>query len=219
MFTKVPIIIGGCARSGTTLLLAILGAHPSIFAIPEETGVFAGQEGKLILDFLPQSSWDRVRWCEKTPNNVLCFLTTHSRFQGLVKLIHIVRDGRDVVTSRHPQDPDKFWVSPKRWVTDANAGKDAKHISHLVRYEDLVSNFLPTMEHILAFINEAWCSEISEYPFFTNIKTDPAWKSEVSSLSYKSIGRWRDPKYADRIAEFYAEPGAKELLEIYGYAL
>lgn len=31
-----PIVIGGCGRSGTTLLLSILGAHPDIFALASE---------------------------------------------------------------------------------------------------------------------------------------------------------------------------------------
>ena len=32
-----PIVIGGCARSGTTLLLSVLSCHPNVYAIPVET--------------------------------------------------------------------------------------------------------------------------------------------------------------------------------------
>ena len=35
-----PILIGGCGRSGTTLLLAVLSCHPAIVAIDEETRAF-----------------------------------------------------------------------------------------------------------------------------------------------------------------------------------
>ncbi len=39
-FSQSPVIIGGCARSGTTLVLAILAAHPSIYTIPNEIRAF-----------------------------------------------------------------------------------------------------------------------------------------------------------------------------------
>jgi len=35
--TRRPIVIGGCARSGTSLLLSLLSCHPQIIAIPVET--------------------------------------------------------------------------------------------------------------------------------------------------------------------------------------
>ena len=35
-----PLIIGGCGRSGTTLLLSVLSAHPKVLAIPHETEAF-----------------------------------------------------------------------------------------------------------------------------------------------------------------------------------
>jgi hypothetical protein len=48
-----PIIIGGCARSGTTLLLSVLSCHPNIYAIPDETYTFCptrqGCDSKAIL--------------------------------------------------------------------------------------------------------------------------------------------------------------------------
>ncbi len=37
---KSPILIGGCGRSGTTLLTSILSSHPKIALIPHETGIF-----------------------------------------------------------------------------------------------------------------------------------------------------------------------------------
>ena len=38
--TRPPVIVGGCERSGTTLLLSILSSHPAIQAIPVETWAF-----------------------------------------------------------------------------------------------------------------------------------------------------------------------------------
>ena len=39
-FARAPISIGGAPRSGTTLLLSVLSAHPSLFAINHETFAF-----------------------------------------------------------------------------------------------------------------------------------------------------------------------------------
>ena len=51
-FKKPPIYIGGCGRSGTTLLLSILSSHPEIFACPGELEMFNeivhGKNGEII---------------------------------------------------------------------------------------------------------------------------------------------------------------------------
>ena len=129
-FPDPPIVIGGCGRSGTSLLLSILSAHPHIAGIPEETYAFCpdvwtpGAEGPGDLDMEvigrhlahldPPAS--TTRWCEKTPKNVQVFGALLAHFGERVRLVHIVRDGRDVLTSRHPSSTGKA-----RWLS-----KDAK---------------------------------------------------------------------------------------------
>ena len=135
-FTRDPILIGGCGRSGTTLLLAILSAHPNIFAFSRElVAVVDWKPADNDPDSLEPARLDRLyrellwrrippsaqRWCEKTPRNVhhidkILDFWPNSRF------FHIVRDPRDVLTSRHPTRPDEYWVSPERWVRDVRAG-------------------------------------------------------------------------------------------------
>src|SRR6056297_2982515 len=75
-FRGEPIIIGGCGRSGTTLLLSIISAHPDIYAFSKEIGVFSEwHKGKprldrlnryILLHKLPDT---KKRMCEKTPAN------------------------------------------------------------------------------------------------------------------------------------------------------
>ena len=129
VFRKPPILIGGCPRSGTTLLLSILSAHPSILAIHDEMWGFWPTEteeefSKMMRKFylrldkrlkkmaIPASC---TRWCEKTPNNVREFGKIIQWFRPTPKLLHIVRDGRDVATSVHPSDPSKYWVPVEQW--------------------------------------------------------------------------------------------------------
>lgn len=215
---KPPIIIGGCARSGTTLLLSILAAHPNIYAIPEETGVFAGQGG-CIGDYLP-ANLDK-RWCEKTPMNVHRIEETFSSFNGEVKFINIVRDGRDVVTSIHPKKPKQFWVSPERWCRDVDAGYKFDLLNPgkmlTVKYEWLVCEFSFTIKKILQYIEEDFVSELLAWPLYTSIKIDSAWFGPVKDFYTNSICRWKDHQYAERVKEFMNHPGAAELLQRYGY--
>lgn len=126
------IIIGGCGRSGTTLLREILDRHPRIFCGPE-TSMFG-------LPFWPPniaSFWEldetllrqevksssnlirfaeafyrkqaaqasKIRWADKTPNNVRAIEKILTWFPK-ASFIHIIRDGRDVVCSlrHHPKE-------------------------------------------------------------------------------------------------------------------
>src|SRR6056297_413126 len=80
-FDREPVIIGGCGRSGTTLLQSILSAHPSILGFPKELSVFNywrekdGGKEPLRIDRLYREIFIRHvpkgvrRWSEKTPRN------------------------------------------------------------------------------------------------------------------------------------------------------
>ena len=120
-----PVIVGGCGRSGTTLLRVMLDSHPHIACGPE-TSLLAGgfQPEKLASRFdipldeiwqLRKAAADHAhfvelfftryaaargkqRWAEKTPQNVRYTDYIFLHFP-LAKFIHVIRDGRDVVCS------------------------------------------------------------------------------------------------------------------------
>jgi len=156
-FSRPPVVIAGCGRSGTTVLLSMLSAHHSIYAIPDETGLLCptGYEETPDLSLqpdlfglyrllagadLPPSC---TRWCEKTPRNILYLKPILEFFGADVRIIQIVRDGRDVVTSVHPSNNAAYHVTAGRWIGDVAAGLPyEKHESVLtVRYEDLVLEY------------------------------------------------------------------------------
>jgi len=154
-----PIFIGGAGRSGTTLMRALLDAHPRICcgpelkALPEISGLYRSfaaasspvqqAYGNTLADIRSyfQEFIERLvgkyrrasgkpRWGEKTPHNLLCMLMLGEIFPD-ARFIHMIRDGRDVACSLVKMD----------W-TDAGTGQKlgyCQNIRNAARYwRDLV---------------------------------------------------------------------------------
>jgi hypothetical protein len=229
-----PVILGGCGRSGTTLLLAVLSCHRRIYAIPNETMAFCPDAyashpdttlpfrldwiyRELLTGDVPESC---VRWCEKTPKNVTAFGPILRRYGNRARLIHIVRDGRAVVASRHPTRPGAYHVRPERWLADVTMGmRYERHPCVLtLRYEDLIRDYEATTRRICSFIDEEWTPEFSDFPRSARVKSHLAWSNELQRLSAASLDRWRDTEHAAAVGELCALPEARRLLERLGYA-
>ena len=223
-----PIVIGGCARSGTTLLLSVLSCHPEIHAIPVETQALcptaydpepsfreslniAGIERHL--QGVKQLTNYRY-WCEKTPRNVLFFGRLIKHFGTKIRILHVVRDGRDVVCSVHPIAPDRYWVAPQRWIDEVEAGLAVEGHPQVmtVRYEDLVLRYCETVQDILAFLSLECVPEMNDYPVNASVLGANGWFEPATAINSNSVGRWRESLQRDRVERLLAEPGALELL-------
>lgn len=125
------IIVGGCDRSGTTLLRAALDSHPQVAAGPE-SWLFCYKPNLPFLAeeyCMPLSDVEMMHrsasglaafidrflttyaqregkpiWCEKSPRNVLRLEYIWTHFPN-ARFIHVIRDGRDVACSlrHHPK--------------------------------------------------------------------------------------------------------------------
>jgi len=228
-----PIIIGGCARSGTTLLLSILSSDPRIFGIPVETQAFcptayygtwdpdAPLNLEVIRHHLLSTKLPRCcqYWCEKTPKNVHFFGRLLTHFGKSLKLIHLVRDGRDVVCSTHPDAPDRFWVEPQRWVADVQAG--VAYFDHpqvfTFRFEDLVSNFAETLEGLCEFLELSASQRMKAFPHYATLQSSNAWYESAYRPTMQSIGKWQKETLSQRVEELMAIPDAQELLRRFHY--
>lgn len=229
-FGKKPILIVGCGRSGTTLLLSILGAHPHIFAIPNETTAFAHWNSKnqpkrldrLYREFLFNKIPAKAdRWCEKTPNHVRHIDRILDYFNGEVQFIHLIRDGRDVMLSRHPDSPKDYWITPQRWVQDVKAGLEFRDHPNVltVHYENLVRHYTATIEKICDFIGEECTEEMYQWFEHTNVVENRAWKKGVENLHAQSVGKWEKQENREKVEAVMAEPEVKTLLESLGYEI
>lgn len=238
VFSKPPIIIGGCGRSGTTLLLSILSAHPEVHILPWESRIFAqwrkakpaeksrgleylpNRPDRLYRNFLAHSIPGRVnRWCEKTPSNILYLPQIMAYFNNRVKFIHLVRDGRDVMTSIHPDDPKSYWVSPERWVRDTQAGLDFEnHPSVLtIKYEDLMTDHQQSLKAICEFTDLDFCEEIQNWHQHATLRKNQAWFDRLKKPHTNSIRKWEKPEHAERLKTILSDSDVMGLLEKLGY--
>jgi len=255
-FPKEPVIIGGCGRSGTTLLLAILGSHPNMFAIPFETQVLCPHAYDYVSDpslateahatmsreqlfklqmqhhdpsypidpsqierFLTEAKPSHSRWVEKTPKNVLFFKRLLDVFDQKVKLIHMVRDGRDVVTSIHP-GRSQYHIPVERWVTEVSAGLELKDHScvYTLKYEDLVLRYDETIQALLRFVGEPMHENLQVWTLHTHVKSHDSFHGEEAKpIYFNAIGRWKDDRHRQRITEFMQNERALNHLKALGY--
>lgn len=135
-------IVGSSPRTGTTLLhelvvhgfvVAGAGEHErSIFRRPRH-------EGEVCVTKDPQDVLVAARLLAIDPD--LCFL-------------HMVRDPRDVVVSRHGRRPERYWSTLALWKLYHTAARRAEgHPRFLtLRYEDLVRDPDAAQERIAAFL-------------------------------------------------------------------
>jgi hypothetical protein len=231
------IIVGGCPRSGTTLFRRILDRHPGICCGPEMNVIIPGrfQLGPLSarseiaerdLRAMLRSSRSqaefvdrfadryrairgKARWAEKTPLNVLHFGWVLERFPE-ARLIHLIRDGRDVVCSL-AEHPDWRWVDggwvkelhprpveayARTWVRDTGAGMrhrgEARYLE--VRYEDLVARPRETLRTVFAFIGEPFDEDV--------LAPDEMAAPDRGDIFGSSVGRWRQDLTTGQLERF-----------------
>jgi hypothetical protein len=226
------ILIGGSKEFGADLLLSILSCNPNIHAIKEVqlTSILRHplsndrslkpkklyQFGKSPIDIsdLFQVIISKKikhlakRWCGVSPLGVLVYDQIIKYYGKNIRILNIVRDGRDVVTEPDKKVMDNFSVPCDMWVHDVKAGlkfKDHPQVK-TIRYEDLIQHFTETVKEIYTFIGEENVELSLNYPR----------KATIIAPEYL-IGKWSNSRYAKKIEELYQTPGAIDCLKHYKY--
>ena len=232
-FTGIPIIIGSAPRSGSTLLNAILSAHPDIYAIKKQTYAFERWRevdgaynieriDRLYREFIYRKIPKKaIRWSEKTPKNIITFdkiLDYHPR----ALLSHLVRDGRDVITSKHPKHtPDQYWVSAERWIRDVSFGLRFKDHPRLltIKYEDLIQHYDETIQKLCNYLSLSMHPNFSDWHQHATIRTSKHWNSSVQKIYPNAVGKWKKEEHRDRYNEFMKNREAVDLLKSLKYSV
>ncbi|CAD5934957.1 tetratricopeptide repeat-containing sulfotransferase family protein [Planktothrix agardhii] len=195
-----PIFIVGCGHSGTSIMLNIMGSHPSIHPITYESYILTKTPGQITRTF---QEWDneclkyqKQRWIEKTPIHVL-YLQKAFVYRPNCKFILMIRDGRDVVCSLRQRTKYSNLISAiDRWIYDNLAG--FPYWLHpqiqVVRYEDLVTNPENTLQRVFDFLEEYYTDKVLDY--YQNPKL---WfSSEIvkpqhleTAIDHKNLRNWQ----------------------------
>jgi len=190
-----PIFIVGCQRSGRTLVRVMLDSHPNIscgpktrFLVKVVDAVIGKQLPKYLDRFgFPESYWwdrvaemfDRVhsdyaerrgkqRWADKTGTYALHIDVLDKLFPHC-QVVHVVRDGRDVVASHRQRFGYVAAVkAARKWpVYVRTARKAGERLGagryYEVRYEDLVTDTETTMRKLLDFLGEPWDDAVLDH--------------------------------------------------------
>ena len=260
------IILGGAPRSGTTILRTLLDRHPEVCCGPETKLLVPAafneawlsqaygipgpemeamrrgspSQGAFVDAFAARVRTDarKPRWAEKTPQNIRHLAWIVERFPEAT-VVHIVRDGRDVVCSMR-EHPDWRWVDgswqkvlvprplgwyAQRWVDDTAAGmawrSDPRYAE--LRYEDLVADppavLVSLCERLGIPADAAWLAGAS-----VGAPRAEATRGEgtggpdyAGAVSAASVGRWRSDLDEDELRE--VEQRCGERLRELGYAI
>jgi hypothetical protein len=230
-FTKPPIILGGCRKSGVEFLSSLLSCHPNIHVIGHIKLNYPAQHPlspdrtvkpndinpktppvhliRLILKLIRKPIALSARcWCGASPLSVLVYDRLLEQYGKRVRILNVIRDGRDVVSENEKKVMARYAVDGDVWVHDVRAGmKFENHPQVLtIRYEDLIQDYERTINRICDFIGEKDRAPLLKYPKGATIITDQYW-----------IGKWRQHQFAGRVEALLQTPDALECLQHYEY--
>jgi hypothetical protein len=174
------------------------------------------------------------RAAEKSPSNVFVFEHLHQMFPHS-PLLHVIRDGRDVVCSLLTMtwidiatgQRSEITLDAARaadyWKRAVQTGRRAGQTPAVrpqyyeVRYEDVVHQPESTLQALFAFLGESWDPCVLQFHRQPRRLANEASAEQVSRELYTSaVGRWqRDLSAADR--QTVKEIAGDLLIEL-GYA-
>lgn len=168
------------------------------------------------------------RWAECTPAHVLC-LPEIKRQLPDARVVHIIRDGRDVALSLARLG----WIRPARWHrehrvlvaglywewTVRKGRKDGRRIAEdymEVRYEELVRHPAQTLERLGRFVDhDLDYDRVSRVAIGSVSRPNTAFAGEGDGQPFDPVGRWKKCIAEPRLAQLEAVVG--DYLEELGY--
>ncbi len=258
------VIVCGCGRSGTTLLRVMLDSHPKVYSGPESLLFLpvpidtadlaykfelarsdleamreqAGSRARFIDAFqgLLSRTYDKPVWADKTARNVhrLDYIWAHF---PRARIIHVVRDPRDVVaslTTHRKRKLENGRLVPTRYhmplelcvarwelaINDAFKHHGTANF-YEVRYEDLVFEPENSISEVCRFVEVDYDNAMLDFHKVVsptrNYLKFPQNVEATQPLSTSRVGRYREILAAEEIE--MVEQRLTSHMERYGYAV
>lgn len=164
---------------------------------------------------------NKPRWGDKTPQH-LTEMPTLLRVFPEARIIHIVRDGRDVALSwlRQDYDPANLWMAAvlwRDWVGAARlVGRSLSSETYLeIRYETLVREVECTMREVCRFIGEPFCEEVLRPTPVPIELEEPLKQVSYTAVVPANVAKWKSKM--QRAERDLFESVASGLLKELGY--
>lgn len=209
-------------------------------------GILFGIDTRFLPDKLSQEIVPDVhhRTFYKRFLDFCCFKTHHLPRPAYRRIIHLVRDGRDVMASYYAMNRNMGkdvsleemiiegkGISPCKWHHHTEQWIENPHEADIlrVRYEDLQEDILPQLEAICDFIglerDEALLKQVAEGCSFQQMQSkeerygwhNKAWPSGKKFVRKGKVGSFEEEIPSALIAAFEQE--AQELMQRLGYSL
>lgn len=149
----------------------------------------------------------KSRFVEKTPSNAYCFKAFLDMFPD-GKVVHMVRDGRDVVCSLIGRGMD-LYEATSVWLYNTAAAAACRGLSQYaeIRYEDLVTEPGPTIEVLCRHLGVEFDERMLERKNAGDDrrKEFASWSSSPSKspITDKSVGKFRHELTTNDLQRFY----------------
>ncbi|HZD53812.1 MAG TPA: sulfotransferase [Woeseiaceae bacterium] len=165
------------------------------------------------------------RWGDKTPEHIRHLREVRRDFPG-AKLIHLVRDGRDVAEAMRRMIfyPVTAYGVARVWRDELRHWRDfcdseGTGGTLVIRYEDLVTSPKDVITGVFRFLEAPWVDTVSTYAqssLSRNLDAQGPWHSSLrKSISPAKVGAYRRAFTPREIEILESIQG--EQLEAYGY--
>jgi hypothetical protein len=240
-----PFVVG-CSRSGTTLVRAMLDAHPLLAVPPESHFVVAFSPHRLRRDrwfalwgidppdlrglddadavravyAAYAAAQDKPRYADKTPDYVSHLTALAARFPE-ARFVHVVRDGRDVALSllEVPWGPDSIEGAAVHWrrqVLDGRAASLGPDRYRELRYEALVADPERELRSLAAWLELPYDHAMLRYRGRPLVIPYAEHHRRLALPPTPGLRDWRRDMPAADVACFEAVAG--DALRDFGYA-
>ncbi|KAI4498308.1 hypothetical protein M0802_006487 [Mischocyttarus mexicanus] len=225
------IFIGGVPRSGTTLMRAMLDAHPDV-RCGQETRVIDSAIAAFCLEIIARHAEPAARLCNKDPLTLKMGSYMLELFPN-AKFIFMVRDGRATVHSIISRkvtitgfDLTSYRQSLIRWnhAISAMYGQCREVGSDrclMVPYEQLVLHPRQWMKKILRFLDVPWNESVMHHEEFINkpggvplSKVERSSDQIIKPVNLEALTKWVGNIPEDVVREM---PDIAPMLSVLGY--